>query len=169
VGEGVSYYAQQPTDLSLLCAAILGPLTVIPIILILAIEDQGISSFALDPRYTFGYYIGETLNLGLALISYCLLTGIFCLFGLALFGMPLARLLGARIIAWPWALFAIASGALAGSVFAVVLFRMGGFDRGTFIFGALIFGALFGTPTGFWFWFFHRRVLLARAALEAQS
>lgn len=157
----MSYVGQPPSDMSLLYAALMGPLSVALIWVMWVVGASGIPTF--DPHFTFGYYFVVALQMGLSLLWFILVAGIISLLGLALFGIPFARWLGVHILAWPGVVFALVSGAIAGGILSSVLLAILGFDSGTFI-----LGAPFGASTGFWFWFFHRRVLLARAALEAQ-
>lgn len=164
MGAGVKYGEQISDAPAMLYAAILGPLTTATLV-IGWFTIAGWEHLPFDPQFTLGYYIGAALSFVVGVVWFILIAGLVAMIGLVMFGRPVASRAGERLVTRWWALFALIYGAIAGGVLAVVGFRLLGFDGEALALGA-VFGAPFGAPTGFWFWFFYRRVLLARAALE---
>lgn len=116
-----------------------------------------------DSHDPWGYRLGMGLTLMIQMVGALVPAGAVCAIGVAIFGVPVAHRLGDRAAAVSGSVFALIWGGLAGGVFGVVLFGwvFAGEARWPDFFGL---GAVFGVPTGFWFWFFNRRVVLYRAA-----
>lgn len=116
-----------------------------------------------DHHDPWGYRLGMGLTLMIAMVGALVPAGAVCAIGVAIFGVPVAHRLGARVAAATGSVFALIWGGLAGGLFGVVMFGwvFAGEAEWQVFFGL---GAAFGVPTGFWFWFFNRRVLIRRAA-----
>lgn len=168
MGEGVSVDRATRSAPAIAYSALLGPLTTVFLFIIWSSLRGPLDNVVDQSGSALSFDLVSSLTTILTLPVFLVPASLFAWAGLAVFGFPAVRLFKPWLTKW-WSLpLVLIWAGLSGAVLLIGLMCLAG--RGwPEVFDVWSIGAAFGAPTGFWFWLFYRRVLLARAALANEA